>query len=71
MFGHANRQPGFFGIGENIHGGALSPERVLRGWMNSAGHRRALLDPDAVTIGVGAVRISDSGMGRTTAKFGF
>jgi len=71
LFGHENQQEGFFGIGENIHGGAFTPERVLLGWMRSDGHRRALLDPDALTIGVGSVRINDEGMGRTTAKFGF
>jgi uncharacterized protein YkwD len=71
MFGHSNQQEWVIGIGENIHGGALSPERVMRGWMNSAGHRRAILCPDTQTIGIGAVRMADNGMGRTTAKFGF
>ena len=72
LFGHENQQMGFFGVGENLHGGAFTPERAVRGWMNSAGHRRAILCPDALTIGIGAVRMSDNGiMGRTTAKFGF
>lgn len=71
MFGHTNEQAGFFGAHENIHGGALTPARAIQGWMDSPSHRRAVLDPDARTVGVGAVRISEYGSGRTTAKFGF
>jgi uncharacterized protein YkwD len=71
MFGHVNQQMGFFGAHENIHGGALTPERAMQGWMNSPGHRRAILDPDALTIGIGSVRTSEFGSGRTTAKYGF
>lgn len=31
--------------GENIGGGYSSPEAVVKGWMNSEGHRDNILDP--------------------------
>ena len=39
--------------GENIAKGYPSPESVVQGWMNSNGHRWAILDPDSTHIGVG------------------
>lgn len=39
--------------GENIARGYPSPESVVQGWMNSNGHRWAILDPDSTHIGVG------------------
>ena len=39
--------------GENIARGYTSPEAVVQGWMNSNGHRWAILDPDSTHIGVG------------------
>lgn len=39
--------------GENIAAGYGTPEEVMAGWMNSAGHRQNILDPDFREIGVG------------------
>lgn len=39
--------------GENIAKGSLTPERVMYLWMNSQGHRAAILSPTATHIGVG------------------
>jgi uncharacterized protein YkwD len=40
-------------IGENIAKGQRTPESVMSAWMNSAGHRRNILNCDARAIGVG------------------
>ena len=39
--------------GENIAAGYASPEQVVAGWMNSAGHRANILNADFTAIGVG------------------
>lgn len=39
--------------GENIAKGSPTPERVVEGWMNSAGHRANILSANFTTIGVG------------------
>ena len=39
--------------GENIAAGYSTPEQVVNGWMNSAGHRSNILNADFTTIGVG------------------
>ena len=39
--------------GENIARGYTSPEAVVQGWMNSLGHKAAILSPTATHIGVG------------------
>ena len=39
--------------GENIAWGQRSPEEVVNAWMNSAGHRANIMNPDFTTIGVG------------------
>lgn len=39
--------------GENIAKGSPTPERVVEGWMNSAGHRANILNQNFTTIGVG------------------
>ena len=41
------------GAGENIAWGQKSPEEVMRGWMNSAGHRANILNERFTAIGVG------------------
>lgn len=41
------------GAGENIAWGQRSPEQVVTGWMNSAGHRANIMNPNFTTIGVG------------------
>ncbi len=40
-------------IAENIAAAHSSPEDVVRGWMNSPGHRKNLLNPAYNEIGVG------------------
>lgn len=39
--------------GENIAMGQKTPEEVMRGWMNSPGHRQNILSPNFTQIGVG------------------
>ncbi|MBE5883964.1 MAG: CAP domain-containing protein [Lachnospiraceae bacterium] len=39
--------------GENIAWGQRSPEEVMNAWMNSAGHRANIMNPNFTTIGVG------------------
>lgn len=39
--------------GENIAYGQKSPQEVMEQWMNSAGHRANILNPDYTAIGVG------------------
>ena len=41
------------GAGENIAWGQKSPEEVMKGWMNSPGHRANILNKSYTTIGVG------------------
>lgn len=43
----------FRGSGENIAWGQRSPEEVMNGWMNSAGHRANILNANYTKIGVG------------------
>lgn len=43
----------FQAAGENIAAGQASAEEVMRGWMNSAGHRQNILSPMYTQIGVG------------------
>lgn len=40
--------------GENIAKGYSSAQAVVRGWMNSSGHRANILNPSFNTLGVGA-----------------
>jgi len=70
MFGHVNTVSGRYGAGENISAGRTIPQDVLNGWMNSAGHRNAVLNPDWVSVGVGSLDITNGRLRRTTAKFG-
>ena len=43
----------FNGAGENIAYGQKSPEEVMKGWMNSPGHRANIMNKSFTTIGVG------------------
>lgn len=45
--------------GENIAKGYNSAESVVRGWMNSQGHRENILNPSFNTIGVGSYTSSN------------
>ncbi|GAA0679822.1 CAP domain-containing protein [Streptomyces malaysiensis subsp. malaysiensis] len=49
------------GIGENIACGQRSPAEVVRGWMDSPGHRANVLKPDFTHIGVGHATGSRAG----------
>ena len=40
-------------VGENIASGQISPIAVMESWMNSPGHRAAILNPNYTEIGVG------------------
>ena len=46
--------------GENIAAGYPTPESVVEGWMNSAGHRANLLSPNYVEIGIGVASGSNT-----------
>ena len=39
-------------VGENVAYGYTTPEGVVSGWMQSAGHRRILMDPKWNYIGI-------------------
>ncbi len=39
--------------GENIAWGQRTPEQVVNAWMNSAGHRANIMNPNFTTMGVG------------------
>lgn len=41
------------GAGENIAWGQKTPEQVMKGWMNSAGHRANILNEKYTSIGIG------------------
>ncbi len=41
------------GAGENIAWGQRTPQEVVTAWMNSAGHRANIMNPNYVKIGVG------------------
>ncbi|MFG3583141.1 CAP domain-containing protein [Streptomyces sp. NPDC047990] len=49
-------------IGENIACGQRSPAEVVRGWMNSPGHRANILKPDFTHLGVGLAGGGEAGM---------
>ena len=44
--------------GENIAYGYRTPEQVVRGWMNSEGHRKNILSPSFSAIGIGCYESS-------------
>jgi uncharacterized protein YkwD len=46
-------------VAENIAAGQQTPREVVEGWMNSPGHRRNILLPDVVHIGVACVESID------------
>ena len=43
----------FRSSGENIAYGQRTPQEVMKGWMNSSGHRANILNPEFTSIGVG------------------
>jgi uncharacterized protein YkwD len=48
------------GAGENIGRSNVSPDAVMKGWLESKGHRETMLDGDYLEIGIGVV---DNGKG--------
>lgn len=54
-FATALREQGvtYKNAGENIAWGQHTPEEVVTAWMNSAGHRKNIMNPNFTTIGVG------------------
>ena len=54
-FATALREQGvtYRNTGENIAWGQRTPEEVVTAWMNSAGHRKNIMNPNFTTIGVG------------------
>ena len=47
-------------LGENVAVGQPSPKTVMRDWMNSAGHRKNILNPQYKELGVGYCYRKDS-----------
>ncbi|KGP70784.1 CAP domain-containing protein [Pontibacillus yanchengensis] len=47
---------------ENIAAGQQTPEKVVEGWMNSAGHRKNILNKNVTHIGIGIERGGDMGI---------
>lgn len=45
--------------GENIAYGQRTPEEVMKGWMNSPGHRKNILNPEFEQIGIGIAKNSN------------
>ena len=54
--------------GENIAYGQRTPEEVMKGWMNSPGHRKNILNPNFEQIGIGIAKNS-SGVTYWTQMF--
>lgn len=55
--------------GENISFGYATPDAALVAWMNSAGHRKNILNPEFTAIGVG-IRMSADGVPYYCQVFG-
>src|SRR3954468_18298454 len=53
---------GYREIAENVALGYPSAESVVRGWMNSSGHRRNILNAGVVETGIGIARSSAGGI---------
>lgn len=46
----------FASAGENVAKGQSSPQRVMKGWMNSQGHKENIMNGEFTHIGVGCHR---------------
>jgi uncharacterized protein YkwD len=55
---------------ENAFCGYVTPADAIEGWMNSAGHRANLLDPNSREIGLGYYRRASDGRGYVVQDFG-
>lgn len=49
-------------MSENIAKGHRTPAEVVKGWMGSTPHRKAILDCAAKAVGVGVARAKDGGL---------
>ncbi len=49
------------GVAENIAAGAPTPTDVVRGWMDSPGHRANILSPEMREIGIGYALLNEDG----------
>lgn len=58
----------YFWIGENIASGYATPQAVLEAWLNSDGHRKNILAPEANSLGIGYTKAED-GSGYYWAQF--
>ncbi len=58
----------FSSAGENIAYGQRTPAEVMKGWMNSAGHKANILSPSYTQIGVGLAK-NKSGTSYWTQMF--
>lgn len=56
------------GAGENIAWGQKTPEQVMEGWMNSAGHRANIMNEKYTSLGVGYYQ-SETGVNYWTQLF--
>ena len=50
----------YVACGENIAKGSQTPEAVMNGWMNSAGHRANILNAHFTKIGVAMVKVGNT-----------
>lgn len=50
-------------LAENISAGKTNPEEVVKGWMNSEGHRKNILDKNMTFLGIGYYYFEDSKYG--------
>ena len=53
VYSQANISKKDLKVGKNIASGQISPIAVMESWMNSPGHRAAILNPNYTEIGVG------------------
>ncbi len=53
-----NREGYVGGAGENIAVGYVTPAEVVKGWMDSSGHRANILNPSYLAIGAGYFKVS-------------
>ena len=53
LYSHKRPNGGYSKYAENVVNGGLTPEDVMRGWMNSSGHKNNILQSGHTRIGVG------------------
>ncbi|MDR0918462.1 MAG: CAP domain-containing protein [Oscillospiraceae bacterium] len=63
------KSEGFRAVAENIACGQQTPQEVVNGWMNSAGHRANILNANYTHLGVGYVYKSSDTYGHYWSQF--